>query len=153
MLGVLRHEEGGSAQPGQHGAGPAPVPGLADLVALVQRAAEAGVQVTLTVNGERPELSAGMDLAVYRVVQEAVTNVIKHAATGRCRVTIAYRPDLFTVQVTDEGRGVVDPAPGHGIVGMRERVGMYGGEFRAGPLPGRGFQVTATFPLTTADAR
>ncbi|MFD8780932.1 sensor histidine kinase [Kitasatospora sp. NPDC059599] len=156
MLGILRGEEG-SGHPGRGGAGTAPAPGLADLAALVGRAAEAGVQVALEVRGERPELSPGLDLAAFRVVQEAVTNVIKHAAVERCRVAVTYRPDAVMLEVTDDGAGTDEgsgqgasrPVAAHGIVGMRERVGMYGGEFRAGPRPGRGFQVSARFPFPT----
>ena len=99
-------------------------------------------------------VSAGLDLAVYRVIQEALTNVIKHAATDSCRVEVTYRQDALTVEVTDDGKGAgwnggghASPAAGHGIVGMRERVVMYGGTFDAGPRPGRGFRVTARFPL------
>jgi signal transduction histidine kinase len=83
------------------------------------------------------------------VIQEAVTNVIKHASTDRCTVTVDYQQDWLTLEITDAGVGPGDggQAPGHGIAGMRERVGMYGGEFRAGPRPGPGFQVSARFPL------
>jgi len=86
------------------------------------------------------------------VIQEAVTNVIKHAATDRCRVAVDYQADSLTLEVTDEGSGGDaaggSSATGHGMVGMRERVVMYGGQFRAMPLPGHGFRVTARFPLT-----
>ncbi len=114
----------------------------------------------LEVRGERPVLSAGLDLAAYRVIQEAVTNVIKHAATDSCRVTVAYRQDA-----ADRGdnrrrpRGGLErrrhecPAAGHGIAGMRERVAMYGGTVPAPrPRPERGFRVTARFPLAGAAA-
>jgi signal transduction histidine kinase len=151
LLGVLR-SDGQPSQPGPDGGGPAPVPGLGDLGTLVERAAEAGVHVDLDVRGERPALSAGLELAGYRVVQEAVTNVIKHAGTGQCRVTVSYQPDGFVVEIEDDGRGFAGAAGGHGIAGMRERVGMYGGEFRAEPLPAHGFRVTARFPLTTVAA-
>ena len=104
--------------------------------------------------GERPRLPAGLDLAAYRVIQEAVTNVIKHAATDRCRVIVAYQEDTLTLEVTDNGSGAAAsgdaselPVAGNGIIGMRERAAMYGGEVWAAPLPGRGFQVTARFPL------
>jgi signal transduction histidine kinase len=139
--------------PGTPGAPLVPAPGLADLDGLVKRTGEAGVLVDLSVRGERPQLPAGLDLAAYRVVQEAVTNVIKHAATDRCRVTVAYQEDTLALEVTDEGsggaaRGVGEfPGTGNGIIGMRERAAIYGGEVRAAPLPGRGFQVTARFPL------
>ncbi len=150
LLGVLREEDGpeGDAQP----SAAAPAPGLADLAALAARTTEAGVRVQLEVSGERPELSAGLELAAYRVVQEALTNVVKHAATDHCRVVVGYGPDGLALEVVDEGAGAVGPAPtgGHGLVGMRERVAMYGGEFQAGPAPGRGFRVSASFPSPSA---
>lgn len=143
MLGVLRADDQDD--------GLRPAPGLADLTALVDRTAEAGVRVALSVTGEPAHLSAGIDLAAYRVIQEAVTNVIKHSAADACRVTVRYADDALTVEVTDCGRGMRDGgdlrSPGHGIVGMRERVAMYGGEFEAGPGSERGFQVAARFPL------
>jgi len=168
LLGVLRAEgsasgpgpasdgNGGGPRPAQQGAGLVPAPGLADLEGLVARTAEAGVRVDLDVRGERPPLPAGLDLAAYRVIQEAITNVIKHAATDSCRVAVAYQEDALTLEITDSGHGVGasngSPAVGHGLAGMRERVGMYGGEFRAAPRPGRGFRVTAWFPLDPAAA-
>jgi signal transduction histidine kinase len=142
LLGVLRTDDAGCL----------PAPGLTDLDSLVERTAEAGVQVTLDVSGERPRLSAGLDLAAYRVIQEAITNVIKHAGTDRCRVAVTYRRQALTLEITDTGRGWNgDDAAGtgHGTAGMRERVSMYGGEFHAGPRPGHGFLVTARFPLTS----
>lgn len=167
LLGVLRNEET-AAEPGAagngdagrlrpEGAGLVPAPGLADLDRLVERTAEAGVRVDVDVRGERPPLSAGLDLAAYRVIQEAITNVIKHGATDSCRVAVAYQEDALTLEITDNGRGCGgnghgSPPAGHGIAGMRERAGMYGGELRAAPLPGSGFQVTAWFPLDPAAA-
>jgi signal transduction histidine kinase len=143
LLGVLRAEEDEAL---------VPAPGLADLKSLVDRTAEAGVRVHLDVRGDRPRLSAGLDLAAYRVVQEAVTNVIKHAATDRCRITVSYAADALDLEITDGGAGPrpagQDQAAGHGLTGMRERVGMYGGDFSAVPLPGGGFRVAARFPLT-----
>jgi signal transduction histidine kinase len=168
LLGVLRAEgaasgpgpasdgTGGRPRPAQQGTGLVPAPGLADLDGLVARTAEAGVRVDLDVRGERTPLPAGLDLAAYRVIQEAITNVIKHAATDSCRVAVAYQEDALTLEITDSGHGVGasngSPAAGHGLAGMRERVGMYGGEFRAAPRPGRGFRVTASFPLDPAAA-
>ncbi|MFE4599253.1 sensor histidine kinase [Kitasatospora indigofera] len=157
MLGILRGETG-SAEPERNGTGTnpraalAPAPGLVDLGCLVERAAAAGLRVELEVTGEARELSPGLELAAYRVVQEAVTNVLRHAAVARCRVTVVHRDDGLAVEVTDDGTGPLRdgdglPAAGLGIAGMRERVSMYAGEFRAGPLPGRGFQVSALFPL------
>ena len=157
LFGVLRDGETGARNgtgPGTRDAALAPAPGLADLDRLAERAGEAGVRVDLTVRGERPQLPAGLDLAAYRVIQEAVTNVIKHAAADRCQVTVAYQEDTLTLEVTDNGSGSAasggsEPTvAGNGIIGMRERAAMYDGEIRAAPLPGRGFQVTARFPLT-----
>ena len=209
-----------------------PAPGLADLDRLVARTAGAGVQVKVARTGRYRDLPASIDLSAYRIVQEALTNVVKHARTGLCQVHIDYGMDSLTVQVTDNGAGslhddptrssaVFSPMPlaataaaslapamagspsrsgaagrpadglgemtgahgasrghsaygghgasaavrgvrdrhvavmtgsgaGHGIIGMRERVNLLGGEFSAGPLPGYGFQVTAHIPLPEA---
>ena len=153
LLGVLRADQGEPAtQPPD--AGRQPAPGLADLELLTERTAAAGVRVGLDRQGQLPDLPAGLDLAVYRVIQEALTNVVKHAAAGQCQVRVASEQGVLTVEVTDDGRGAGGPpgdkTQGHGLIGMRERVGMYGGEFSAGPLPGHGFRVAATFPLTEA---
>jgi signal transduction histidine kinase len=162
LLGVLRDGETGAKNgdtPGSGGAALTPAPGLADLDRLAERAGEAGVLVELSVPEVRPQLPAGLDLAAYRVIQEAVTNVIKHAGTERCRVTVACEDDTLTLEVTDDGGGSAGSdaseagnseflVAGNGIIGMRERAAMYGGEVRAAPLPGRGFRVTARFPLT-----
>ena len=146
LLGVLRQDDDTRRPP----AGPpTPVPGLADLAALAERSAEAGLRVDLTITGERPEVPTGVQLAVYRVVQEALTNVIKHAATDQAGVNVGYRVDAVTVEVTDHGTGADTVTPGHGIAGMRERVGIYGGHLDTGPRTGGGFQVRATFPLGT----
>lgn len=138
---------------------PGPAPGLADLEDLVARTAEAGVRVELNVDvrEERPLVSPGIDLAAYRVIQEALTNVIKHAATDHCRVTVACRPDALSVEIADDGPGALrrdsaDSTAGHGIPGMQERTLMYGGELQAGPLPTGGFRVAARFPLSRAAA-
>ena len=156
LLGVLRDGETGSrngAGPGPGDAALVPAPGLADLDSLAERAGAAGVRVDLSVRGERPRLPAGLDLAAYRVVQEAVTNVIKHASTDRCQVTVTYQEETLTLEVTDNGGGSAATSggelsvAGNGIIGMRERAAMYGGKVRAAPLPGRGFLVTARFPL------
>lgn len=156
LLGVLRDEETG-VRNGTRDAALVPTPGLTDLDNLVAGTGEAGVRVDLSVRGERPRLPAGLDLAAYRVVQEAVTNVVKHAGTDRCQVTVAYQEDALTLEVTDNGSGPAGsdgelPVAGNGILGMRERAAMYGGEVRAAPLPGRGFRVTARFPLAVPAA-
>jgi signal transduction histidine kinase len=158
LLGMLRADESAATL------GPAsslvPTPGLADLDGLVKRTAEAGVRVNLDVCGERPPLPAGLELAAFRVIQEAITNVIRHAATDSCQVTVTYQRETLLLAVTDggTGHGAADHgaadhgAAGHGIAGMRERVQMYGGQLQAAPLPGRGFRVTARFPLAGAAA-
>ncbi|MEU8803973.1 sensor histidine kinase [Spirillospora sp. NPDC048819] len=138
LLGVLR--TGGTD------ADLTPSPGLADLPGLAERAAMAGVHVDLEVDaGELPE---GVALSAYRIVQEAVTNVVKHAAPARCRVRVRADGLRLRVDVTDDGPGVrvLPGGDGHGLIGMRERVMMYGGDFTAGPRPEGGFAVSAAFP-------
>jgi signal transduction histidine kinase len=141
-----------------------PAPGLADLDRLVARTARGGVQVEVNRRGTPRELPASIDMSAYRIVQESLTNVVKHARTGSCQVLIGYGRDTLVLEVTDNGAGLPamalagDAAPdfgspdgiggtGHGIIGMRERVSLLGGEFGAGPLPGYGFQVSAHIPL------
>ncbi|HWO61297.1 MAG TPA: sensor histidine kinase [Umezawaea sp.] len=126
-----------------------PVPGLSDLPTLVDRAAMAGVPVTLTTTGTT-SLPDGVALAVYRIVQESVTNVVKHAAPAECTVRITTNDTTATVEVTDNGPGerVLVGGNGHGLAGMRERVAMYNGTFTAGPNPqGTGFRVAAELPF------
>jgi signal transduction histidine kinase len=215
--------------PGTSGAAPGgpnaplfPAPGLADLDRLVARTAGAGVRVDVTRFGQRRDLPASIDLSAYRIVQESLTNVVKHARAGSCRVLLGYREDELTIEITDNGAGmavpelaaagasrhgtagpllarngsnghglgVLDlpasagppvlagsltgglpgsltgglpgsltgglpgglPGAGHGIIGMRERVTLLGGEFSAGPLPGYGFRVSARIPLPPSSA-
>jgi signal transduction histidine kinase len=235
MLGALRHADEGDApdagagsaaririrtdaeagadragSSGGPGAPLLPAPGLVDLDRLVSRTAGAGVQVGVTCLGDPRGLPASIDLSAYRIVQEALTNVVKHAQTSSCQVVIGYGDDELTVEVIDNGAGVpvpetanAGPVPemagagvaaahhgsgmraltrhdgslernmasghtagghgvgrgrgrgipggipggGHGIIGMRERVSLLGGEFSAGPLPGYGFRVSARIPL------
>ena len=194
----------GAGRPARTAAASAPLfpaPGLAELDRLVARTAGAGVQVDVTRFGRPRDLPSSIDLSAYRIVQEALTNVVKHARTSSCRVLLGYRDDELTIEVTDNGAGlagagvadggaagagsglagagvawhgpgvpsgtalmaregtslVLDSAPalpgaGHGIIGMRERVSLLGGEFSAGPLPGYGFRVTARIPLPAASA-
>jgi signal transduction histidine kinase len=229
MLGALRQADAADAREGAAGLVPAtsagsdagsgpraassdgpgaplfPAPGLADLDRLVARTAGAGVRVDVTRFGQPRDLPASIDLSAYRIVQEALTNVVKHARTGSCRVLLGYRDDELTIEVTDGGAGmpvpelagagvwrhgaaapngtalmarngadlrgvgVLDgtaaapdgapavpagaiPGAGHGIIGMRERVTLLGGEFSAGPLPGYGFRVSARIPLPPSSA-
>ena len=122
-------------------------PGLGDIPELAERA---GLRVELAVRGEPRELPAGMDLAAFRIVQEALTNVVKHAGTDHGQVRVTYTADAVGIEVTDDGTGPAQAsssASGHGLIGMRERVALYGGEFSAGPLPGRGYRVSARLPL------
>jgi signal transduction histidine kinase len=125
-----------------------PQPGAARVPALVERVRAAGLNVELTVTGAR-DLSPGVDLAAYRVVQEALTNVIKHAGTARAAVVLEYRPDDLLITVTDDGRPVTGSGGpgGRGLIGLRERIGLYGGELDAGPRPGGGWRVRARIPL------
>ena len=146
LLGVLRQE-------GEPQGSLAPVPGLADLDALLAEVAKAGLAVRLRVEGTPWQLPAGVDLSAYRIVQEALTNVVKHAGEARAQVTIGYGDQDVTVEVTDDGLGVTAPAGdgrvrvGHGLIGMRERVQVFGGELETGPRPGGGFRVAARLPL------
>ncbi|MGI5170492.1 histidine kinase [Spirillospora sp. CA-253888] len=125
-------------------------PGIIGLRDLAEQVKAAGVQVELTVTGE-DDLSEALQLTIYRIVQEALTNVVKHAAPTRCRVTVEMEPSQVGVQVVDEGpaRSAPQPGPGgHGLIGIRERVAMYGGTCNAGPRPEGGFTVTATLPYS-----
>ncbi len=125
----------------------APAPVLDDLDRLVATTAGAGLQITLDRRGERRPLPGDIELSAYRVVQEAVTNVVRHAATPRCTVTVDYRDTELRLEVADSGRGSAAPGAGYGITGMRERVTLLGGEFTAGPRPEGGWRVTARLPL------
>jgi signal transduction histidine kinase len=123
--------------------------GLARLDALVTRMSETGVPVTVEVTGERRDLPTVIDLAAYRVVQESLTNVLRHAGAATATVRLAYKTEEVTVEVTDTGRTAAPPSGGgHGLAGMRERVDALGGEFDAGPMPGGGFRVYARLPLS-----
>lgn len=127
----------------------APTPGLADVEQLAEATADAGVRVDVRRSGEQQPLPADIDLSAYRIVQEALTNVVRHAGTGRCRVAIHYGDDELSVEVVDDGRGAAENGSTHGfgIVGMRERVGLLHGRLSAGPRPEGGFRVAARLPL------
>ena len=123
----------------------APQPSLRGVDELVARVRSAGVPVELETSGDLTALPAGVDLAAYRIVQEALTNVLKHAGPATARVSVRHHGGILEVEVCDDGRGAVGrhPATGHGHVGMRERTALYGGAVEAGELPGGGYRVRA----------
>ena len=128
-----------------------PQPALEDLAALLERTRAAGVKVELSVTGGRKPLPAGVELSAYRIVQEALTNVIKHSGSDRARVELRYGRDGLELEILDYGDGAKAaqstlPASGHGLVGMRERVALFGGSLEAGPADRQGYRVTATLP-------
>ena len=129
----------------------APQPGLGELERLVADTRTAGVEVKLVVSGERVELPAGLELAAYRVAQEALTNVIKHAQPATAHVCLSYSPSALVVEVADDGSPPLGSlAGGRGIAGMRERVALYAGELTVGARPAGGFAVRARFPIEEA---
>jgi signal transduction histidine kinase len=141
LLGVLHAGEDAAAL--------APQPTLQQLGALVERSRAAGLPVELHTEGSARELPAGVDLAAYRVVQEALTNALKHGG-GAAEVWVRYDPGELRLSVRDRGDGTPRPqvgSSGHGLVGMRERVRVFGGELRTGPRPSGGFEVAARLPL------
>ncbi len=147
-LDVLREPEGDAPR--------APAPGLAQLEELVDVAAAAELQVELSVTGAARPLPAAVDLTAYRIVQESLTNVIRHAEAREATVSIHYEPDAVVVEIDDDGRGSTNGAPtaadGHGLGGMRERAAALGGRLEAGPAPhpGDGFRVRAWLPTGRA---
>ncbi|MFD5321018.1 sensor histidine kinase [Streptomyces sp. NPDC127098] len=141
MLGALRQSAPGRAplDPG---------PGLADVPRLAEATTAAGVRVDVCRLGESGPLPPEIDVSAYRIVQEAVTNVVRHSGADRCRVTIDQRGEELSIEVLDGGNGVgTATGTGWGLVGMRERVALLHGEFTAGPLAGGGFLVSARLPL------
>jgi signal transduction histidine kinase len=128
----------------------APHAQLAQLEALIAQVSEAGLIVDLEVKGERVALSPGLDAAAYRIVQESLTNALKHAGRVRTRVRVRYGPDVLRLEIVDDGHSRARPSrgPGHGLIGMRERAALYGGTLRAGPRRGGGYAVSARLPLT-----
>ena len=145
LVGVLRNPE-------DHHADLSPVPGLADLDRLIADTAAAGVAAEAEIDGAVRPLPAAADLTAYRIVQEALTNVVRHAGPTRARVRISHRLGEVRVEVTDDGpsgpgpRAMGRAGSGHGLIGMRERVAMFGGELEAGPHEG-GFRVRARLPI------
>jgi signal transduction histidine kinase len=151
MLGVLRDSGGEESAL-------APQPGLAEIADAVAQSNGAGLPAELTVTGSPHAAPAGVQLAAYRIVQEALTNSRKHAGESASAVVrLAYLDSSITVEVTDDGAGAMSSlsstGAGNGLVGMRERVEIYGGEFTAGPRAGGGFSVTASLPMSGATNR
>jgi len=140
MVGVLRRPEEAPAL--------APQPTLDRIEQLVEKAREAGLPVDLSIEGEAVQLPAGVDLTAYRLVQEGLTNALKHARAKRAEVRVRYADGQVEVTVTDDGSGgSKGEGGGHGLVGMRERVSVYGGELEAGPRPEGGFRLRARLPV------
>ncbi len=139
LLGVLRADAPDLP-------GTAPAPGLADLESLAAQATAAGVRTDLRILGD-PRLPQAMALMVYRIVQEALTNAVKHAGPADCRVRLDLTGDHIDIDVTDDGRGPTASTGGHGLIGIHERVNLYGGGVTAGPGPEGGFRLTARIPL------
>ena len=141
MVGVLRRPEEAPAL--------APQPSLEHLDKLVAHTREARLRVDLRIEGQPESLPAGLDLTAYRLVQEGLTNTIKHARAQQAEVVVRYGDGHVEVTVSDDGAGGGDgESGGHGLVGMRERVSVYGGEFDAGPQAGGGFRLRARLPLS-----
>lgn len=148
-LGELRRMLGALREAGEDGALLAPQPGLDGLGDLVESVRAAGLLVSVHVDGEPRPLPPGVDLSAYRIVQEGLTNALKHAGPARADVLVRYGDRELELRVSDDGRGH-DPGAnggGHGLVGMRERVALYGGELEAGPRPEGGFRLRARLPL------
>ena len=143
LLGVLRQEGEIAAL--------APQPGLGTLGTLVAQVRDAGLPVELTYEGDRISLPAGVDLSAYRIVQEALTNTLKHAGPARAWVRVRYGQDEVEVEVANDGRSE-NGSDGHGLVGMRERVALCGGHLTAGPRPGGGYTISARLPVTGSAA-
>ena len=142
LLGMLRRSDDELAL--------APQPSLDHLGDLVEQIREAGMPVELRVEGERRPLAPGIDLSAYRIVQEALTNALKHAGPARARVTVRYGDSELDIEIADDGTGAPEepaPAGGHGLVGMRERVALFGGDLGAGPRRGGGYAVRARLPI------
>jgi len=156
LLGLLA--PAGAAEPGADPAGGggeaalSPQPDLGQIDALVERVRAAGLPVELSVAGRR-DLPPGLALAAYRVVQEALTNVLKHAGQAKTTIQIEYRPAELFITVYDDGGHATMAAPGgdgRGLIGLRERIAVYGGQLDAGPRPGGGWRLTARIPLDPA---
>jgi signal transduction histidine kinase len=147
LLGVIRIDEDATLTP---------QPGLERLAQMLEQVRAAGLAVELTVEGPSSPLPPGLDLAAYRIVQEALTNTLKHARASRAEVALRYGAAELAVDVLDDGRGATakgTPGGGHGLAGMRERVALFDGRILAGPRSEGGFAVSARFPLSDREPR
>ncbi len=145
LLGAM-HDDGQAAEL-------APQPSLDNLDALAESVRGAGLPVQLHVEGDAFPLPRAIDLSAYRIVQEALTNSLKHAHASHADVTIRYRPDMVEIEVVDDGRGAMTSnGLGHGLVGIRERVKIYGGDMNTGNAPGGGFVLSARLPLEPGES-
>jgi signal transduction histidine kinase len=156
MLGMLGETREMNASPAAGDATREPMPGLERLGRLIEEVRAAGLPVELSLEGARPPLDAGIELSAYRIVQEALTNALKHARGARARVRVSYQPRVIEIEVTDVGgtgrRDVGESASGgRGLIGMRERVALYGGDFEAAATP-TGFRVHARLPIDSQPA-
>jgi signal transduction histidine kinase len=142
LLGVLRAADETAGAPGT-----APQPSLRRLPDLVREAADVGLRVEIATDGKAVDLPLGVELAAYRIVQEALTNTRRHAQARIAEVRLGYGPTALRIEVSDDGRGPTGGRAGHGLIGMRERAALYGGTLEAGAAPDGGFRVTAVLPL------
>lgn len=152
LLAVLRDTEPDGATADGHGEGHAPQPSLDHLDRLVGQVRDSGVPVEVSVRGARQPVPPGVDLSAYRIVQEALTNVLRHSTRAAARVVLDYTDDALSVTVRDDGvpgASGAEPHGGHGLIGIRERVAVIGGEVTAGPLPEGGFEIRARLPYST----
>ena len=147
-VGALRR----AGPPAEADPDPLEAPGLADLARLVARTQGAGVRVDVRWHGRPRPLPTEVDTSAFRIIQESVANVVRHAGTGHCRVSIDHGDEELSIEVTDDGRGTAAAGTGYGIAGMRERAALLHGELTAGPRPEGGFGVTARVPLPAAAA-
>lgn len=152
VMGLLTIDSESADNPAA-GAGLSPQPGLGRLETLVHGVRQAGLPVELTVRGERRAVPPGVELAAYRVVQEALTNTVKHAGGAHAAVTVEYAPDRLLVEVTDTGgrpTGAAATGNGRGLLGLRERLAVYGGTLHTDPRPRGGYRVKALIPLESS---
>lgn len=146
LLGVIRPDPAGNEPPAYR-----PQPGLAALPELLDQVRDTGLAVTLAIDGESPDVTEAASLCAYRIVQEALTNTMKHAGATRADIKLRYDPDALVISIRDDGvggggDGQVNSTGGRGLIGMRERVALFGGHIDTGPTRG-GYQVTARLPL------